>query len=97
MAIVNSYKPSTGGGGGGITGFAKDTVSATTAYASGAITLTLSQTPFSLNGLIVNLNGQILTQGTDFTITGLVITFLVANPYLTVSDPPDVFTAQYPY
>ncbi len=97
MAIVNSYKPSTGGGGGGITAFALDSTSATTAYASGAITLTLSQTPFSVNGLIVNLNGQILKQTTDWTISGLVITFLVENPYLTVSDPPDVFTAQYPY
>jgi hypothetical protein len=97
MAIVNSYKPSTGGGGGGITSFAQDTVSRTTAYTSGAVTLTLSQTPFSLNGLIININGQILKQTTDWTISGLVITFLVENPYLTVSDPPDVFTAQYPY
>jgi len=98
MASIRSgNNANSGGGGGSITGWALNSVSATTAYASGAITLTLSQTPFSTNSLVVNLNGQILKETTDWTITGLVITFLVENPYLTVTDPPDVFTAQYPY
>jgi hypothetical protein len=95
--IKSGNKSSTGGGGGSITGFQLDSVSQTTAYASGAVTLGLSQVPFSQAGMIVNINGQILKQGTDWTLAGTTITFLVANPYLTVSDPPDIFTCQYPY
>lgn len=96
-SIKSGNNANSGGGGGSITGFQLDSVSQTTAYASGAVTLVLTRVPFSQAGMIVNLNGQILKQGTDWTFAGSTITFLVENPYLTVSDPPDIFTCQYPY
>ena len=99
MALIQSTTPSSGGGGGGlvISGFALDQLTRTTAYASGALTLVLTQSPLSINSIVLDRNGVVLLYGTDWTYLAGIITILVDNPYLIVSDPPDIFSAHYTY
>lgn len=100
MALIQSSRPpGTGGGGGGIviTGWAIDEQVQTTNFAAGTLSITLPQTPVSINAVIANYNGQTIYPGDDFTLAGNTISIVFGDPYVTDYDTPPVFRFQFPY
>lgn len=88
----------TGSGGGSSTVYAWNTVQhvPTLPYAAGSVTITLPQTPADADAVQVDYSGVVLQQGTQYSISGAVVTILFADPY-TDYDTTPYFQVRYPY
>jgi hypothetical protein len=88
-----------GGGGGGIVGFKTHTLTVSDNFASGEVEIPLDETPFDVDGLAVDYNGQSLILGTEFSYSGVgnkvVITF--SDAYVLDYDASPIFQVKYPY
>lgn len=91
-----SQPPSSGGSGGVTLLWARDSVTRTTTFSTG-FSLSLSETVYDADAIVVFYNGQALTYGTDYSYNGGTnsVSILFGNAP-TVSNP-DYFTVQYPY
>lgn len=98
MALIQSSRQSSGGGGGDITGAQNDQFVQVANFAAGTLTLSLTQTPFDQDNIILDYNGQVKRKGTDWTFTGPnTINILFGDPYVTDYDSPPYFQAAYLY
>lgn len=99
MAIIQSQRPSTSGGGGGleITGFANDQFTQEENFASGEVVLTLSQTPVDPKSIRLDYNGQTFLYNVGYSYSGGEITILFSDPYVEEEDAPPVFQVTYAY
>jgi len=99
MGLIQASSASTSGSSGlTITGFAVDQHTQTTNFVSGDVVITLSQTPVSEDGIVVDYNGQrLLGDGVSWSYAAGDVTILFADPYVTDYDVPPVFQITYPY
>jgi hypothetical protein len=73
-----------------------DTFSQATNFISGAVTLTLTETPLFGVGA-VDYNGRILKYGADYTYSSGVVTITFADPDVTSYDTVPYFQVSYQY
>jgi hypothetical protein len=100
MGLIQSSRQSTGGGGGGglnITGFAVESFEQTAAFVSGAVVLSLSNTPISEGSISLDYNGQRLYFPQSWTLSGSQITILFDDPNVMDYDTPPFFQINYAY
>lgn len=98
MGLIQTSRQGTGGGGGLIiTGFAVDQHTQNTNFISGGVVITLSQTPLTQDGIIVDYNGQRLLSLISWSYAAGAVTILFADPYVTTYDTPPIFQITYPY
>lgn len=100
MALIQSSRPATGGGGGGIAirGWQVDLHTQTANFTAGLL-ISLTQNPVSAEAIAVDCNGQKLVYGVewDYVSGGNDIEIMFSDPYVTDYDEPPVFQIQYPY
>ena len=98
MAFIETRRAtnSTGGGGIAIAGFETDIFTHNAPFTAGSLSFNLSQTPVDTEAVVGDYNGQVLRNGTDYTIAGNVVTIQFADPYLPYENPV-VFQFTYPY
>jgi len=98
MAIIGATGP-IGSGGGGITiaGFQNEQFEQAAPYLPGSLVYVLTDTPVDANSIIVDLNGQILLNGSAWTYDAGTnsVTITGGDPY--TYDQPNVFQIYYPY
>lgn len=100
MALIQSSRPSGGGGGGiAIRGWQVDVHTQTENFTSGSVVITLSHQPATAEAIAIDYNGQKLLYNTEWIYGsgGNSITILFSDPYVTDYDAPPVFQIQYPY
>lgn len=98
MALIQSSRPASGGGGGGIAirGWQIDQHTQTTNFVAGLL-ISISQNPVSEESITVDYNGQKLLWNVEWQLSGGDVEILFADPYVTDYDAPPVFQIQYPY
>lgn len=100
MALIQSSRAASGGGGGGgieITGYRVDTLTQTTNFSAGSVTITLTNTPVAEQAIRVDYNRTPLVYNVDWTYSAGVITIVFGDNYVTDYDAPPTFQVQYPY
>lgn len=99
MALIQSTRQATGGGS-DITAAQNDQFDIEENFEADTLELTLSQTPWDENNIIVDYNGQVKRKGVgnDWTYTAPnTINILFADPYVTDYDSIPYFQVTYLY
>jgi len=81
----------------GIAQYEVQTLTQSSNFTSGSVTITLSQTPKSAKAVVVDYNGQKLLYNTEWTLSGTTLTIQFADPYVTSYDANPVFQVYYQY
>lgn len=66
-------------------------------FTAGTVTITLSQTPKAAKAVSVDYNGQRLLYNSAFTVSGTTVTIAFADPYVTSYDTNPIFQVYYEY
>lgn len=97
MALIQSTRQSTGGGG-NITGAQNDQFEIEENFAADSLDLTLTQIPLYEDNIIVDYNGQVKRKGVDWTYTAPdTINILFADPYEGTYEEFPYFQVTYLY
>jgi hypothetical protein len=80
-----------------IANYEVQTLTQSTNFTAGSVTITLSQTPKAAKAVSVDYNGQRLRYNSAFTVSGTTVTIVFADPYVTSYDAEPVFQLYYEY
>jgi len=97
MALIQSTRQSTGGGG-DITGAQNDQFEIEENFEADTLDLTLTEIPAYEDNIIVDYNGQVKRKGVDWTYTAPdTINILFADPYVDTYEEFPYFQVTYLY
>lgn len=98
MALIQISRQATGGGGGDITGAQNDQYNIEENFEANSLDLTLTETPWDEDNIIVSYNGQVKRKGVDWEYTAPdTINILFADPYVTDYESIPYFEVIYLY
>ena len=97
MALIQTSRQSSGGGGGNITGWQNDQFDQDENFAADTLALALTQTPFDEDAIIVSYNGQVKRKDVDWEYAAPNVNILFADPYVTDYSKTPYFEVIYPY
>lgn len=98
MALIQISRQSTGGGGGDITGAQNDQYTIEENFDPETLDLTLTETPWDEDNIIVSYNGQVKRKGVDWEYTApTTINILFGDPYVDTYEEFPYFEVIYLY